>query len=841
MVARILLGELPDALRPLGDLALDLRWTWSREADPLWQRIDGPAWERTRSPWLLLQTTPREELDLLAADPGFVAEVEAVAVARAAYLSAPGWLERTHGPEALTGVAYFSMEFGLGSALPLYAGGLGILAGDHLKSASDLGVPLSGIGLRYQEGYFRQMFDAEGRQQEIYPNNEPDGLPIERVRDERGDLLGFEIGLPGRRLMVRVWRAYVGRVELFLLDTNDPANTPTDRGITAQLYGGGTEVRLMQEIVLGIGGCRLLEALGREPEVYHLNEGHAAFAVLERARVFMRRHGCSFRDALWATRAGNVFTTHTSVGAAFDTFPRELIDKYFPWFRSFLTDVGISAKDLLALGRANGDDPDEPFNMAFLALRGSGSANGVSRLHGDVSRRLFSRLFPRWPEEEVPVGHVTNGVHVPSWEGPAVDGIWRRGCGTERWAGSVAAMPEPLADVSDGEVWAARVAQRKALIDFARERLAYQLGAQGAQPEEVERASGALDANTLTLGYARRFTAYKRPELMLRDSDRLRRILLDPSRPVQLLVAGKAHPRDEVGKSALQHWLAFADDPAIARHVVFLEDYDMTVGEHLVQGVDLWVNTPRRPWEACGTSGMKVLANGGLNLSTLDGWWDEAFEPDLGWAIGDRSERSDTDADARDAEDLYRLLEEEIVPLFYDRDGGGLPRSWLAHVRASMTKLAGRFSGNRMVEDYVEQAYLPAARAFRERAADGAGRARDLARWERRLRTHWNHLRFGESEMTRGGTGWDVCVPVYLGDLEPAEIRVELYAEAVGEWRSERLGLALGERIPGAINGYRYHGHVASERPIEDFTARVAPAFDGARVPLECNLVFWQR
>lgn len=839
MVVRYLLGDLPEALRPLEDLALDLRWTWSHEADEIWQRLDPETWARTRSPWVLLQIASREKLEDLARDREFVRRVRELADAREAYLSGPAWFHRTYPRDHLGGVAYFSMEFGLGSALPLYAGGLGILAGDHLKSASDLGVPLVGIGLLYQEGYFRQMIDPEGLQHETYPNNEPSSLPIEPVLNGDGGLLRIPLALPGRRLILRVWKAMVGRVSLFLLDANDPANTPFDRGITSQLYGGGTEVRMMQEIVLGVGGCRMLATLGLDPEVFHLNEGHAAFAVLERARNLRRRTGMTFREAMWACRAGNVFTTHTSVAAAFDTFPQELIDRYAPYFKPFVEEAGITADELLSFGRLN-VDANEPFNMAYLAVRGSRFVNGVSRLHGDVSRQIFSSLFPRWPSREVPIGHITNGVHVPSWDSPWADAVWTRTCGKERWRGSVDDLPDPLAEVSDEEIWSIRMRQRADLVTYARKRIAEQSSARGTVMDSVA-ASSVLDPNALTLGFARRFTEYKRPDLLLRDPERLKRLLTDPNRPVQLVVAGKAHPRDSVGKKALQRWVRFAEDPVVRPHVAFIEDYDMTVSEHMVQGVDLWINTPRRPWEACGTSGMKVLVNGGLNLSTLDGWWDEAWTDNVGWAIGERGNGLHDADDEADAEQTYRLLEREVVPLFYDRDGDGVPRAWIQRIRSSMCHLTPRFSGNRMVQEYVESAYLPAAEAYRARLAQQGRLARDLAAWEQRVRACWPHVRFGSAEVTQDEEGRQQRVQVYLGELDPDDVAIEVYAESVDGKSAVTVPLEVEREIPGAVHGYVFQGQLPPDRTPEDFTPRAVPRFDGVHAPAELPLVHWQR
>jgi starch phosphorylase len=576
------------------------------------------------------------------------------------------------------------------------------------------------IGLLYQSGYFRQMLDAHGHQLELHPANVPYDLPIAPVYGADGARLTVPVELPGRELRLRVWLAQIGRVALYLLDSNDPLNTSADRGITGQLYGGDLETRLAQEIVLGIGGWRALAALGLRPDVCHLNEGHAAFVAIERARAFMRAQGVGFWEALWATRAGNVFTTHTPVAAAFDTFPIELLAQYG---RDYAAELGIEPRELLALGRPPGGD-DDAFNMAYLAARTCIHINGVSRLHGEVSRRIFQPLYARVPEREVPVGHVTNGAHMPSWDSASADTLWTEACGKARWMGcSTAALSDALQSLGDEALWHSQSVERAELVRYARRRLAAQLGQRGADARTIARAADVLDPNALTLGFARRFAEYKRPHLLLRDPERLARLLRNRERPVQIIVAGKAHPRDGIGKDLVRQWAQFTRRADVAAQAVFLEDYDMALAQQLVQGVDVWVNTPRRPWEACGTSGMKVLVNGGLNLSSLDGWWAEAYAPDLGWALGaDDGSAAD---DAAEAELLYRVLEEQVIPEFYARDASGVPRRWIARVRASMARLAPYFSSNRMLFEYVRDVYLPAGEEYRARSADGAALAHE--------------------------------------------------------------------------------------------------------------------
>lgn len=831
-----LLCELPEPLGRLGELALDLRWTWSHATDALWAAIDAELWLHARDPWLILQNVAPQRLVALAADAGFRAAYERAMRAHDAYLHGPTWWDQAcpSGTPAPV-IAYFSMEYGIGEPLPIYSGGLGVLAGDHLKTASDLGVPIVAVGLLYQAGYFRQMLDAHGRQLELHPVNVPYHLPVQPLQGDDARRLIVAVELPGRVLRLQVWLAQVGRVRLYLLDSNDRLNTPADRGITGALYGGDLETRLAQEIVLGIGGWRALAALGIRPDVCHLNEGHAALVTIERARAFMQQHRLSFWQALWATRAGNVFTTHTPVAAAFDTFPVDLLAQYG---RDYAAELGIAPAHLLALGRPPGGNEDEPFNMAYLAARTCTHINAVSRLHGEVSRRIFQPLYPRVPEPEVPIGYITNGVHMPSWDSAAADALWTDACGKARWMGTTETLSQALHAVDDETLWRGHGTQRTDLVRYARRRLAAQLAQRGADRQTIERAADALDPNALTLGFARRFTEYKRPHLLLHDPERLARLLGDRTRPLQLIVAGKAHPRDGAGKDLVQRWATFVQRADVRDRAVFLEDYDMALAQELVQGVDVWINTPRRPWEACGTSGMKVLVNGGLNLSSLDGWWAEAYSPEVGWAIGNDGDGS-ADDDAREAAMLYRLLEEQVVPEYYDRDAAGLPRRWIARIRASMALLAPRFSSNRMLLDYVHEVYLPAAERYRARSAGGGARAVELARWQDAVRHHWRGIRIGTVQAERDGDAWAFRVQVYLGELPADAVELQLYAEPGGGEPGGVHPLPQVATIHGAVNGFVCAGRVKTLRPAQDFTPRVVPAHPDARWPLELPLVHW--
>ncbi|MDN5836717.1 MAG: alpha-glucan family phosphorylase, partial [Nitrosospira sp.] len=739
-------------------------------------QLDAALWGLTHNPWVVLQTVSREKLEDVFADPAFRKSVGDLVQAQRDATSAPGWFQQTWPQSSLTCVAYFSMEFMLSEALPIYSGGLGNVAGDQLKAASDLGVPVIGVGLLYQRGYFRQVIDKDGAQQALFPYNDPGQLPVTPLRRPDGEWLRLEIQLPGYAVWIRTWQVQVGKAKLYLLDSNDAANFPAHRGITSELYGGGPELRLKQELLLGICGWRLLAALGIKPEVCHLNEGHAAFAILERTRSFMEETGQTFDAALSATRAGNLFTTHTAVAAGFDRFAPTLIEQYLGDYAE--TQLGMTCHDLLALGRQNPDDASEPFNMAYLAIRGSGAVNGVSRLHGSVSRHLFAPIFPRWPTEEVPVSHVTNGVHIPTWDSEAADRLWTQACGKGPWLGTTETLERNIFCVSDGDLWQFRAAESKSLIEFVREQLSRQLAVSGALPQTAEAAKRLLDPDALTLGFARRFATYKRPDLLLHDPERLLRLLNNPNRPVQLIMAGKAHPADQAGQALIREWTQFIRRAGTGARVIFLSDYDMQLTEQLVRGVDVWLNTPRRPWEASGTSGMKVLVNGGINLSVLDGWWAEAYSPEVGWALGDGREHGDDPAwDAMDAQALYDLLEYEVIPEFYDRDKQGIPVAWVARMRKSMAQLTPRFSTNRVVREYTRQYYLPSVSAYHARAADNGVLGTQISNWRRDLSQKWSALRFGEMTVEAQGEQQVFTVQVYLNDLDPAAVRVELYAQ----------------------------------------------------------------
>ena len=795
----------------LVELALDLRWSWDHGADNIWRPLAPELWDLTRNPWIILQTVGPGKLKELADNQEFRSRVEQLSQKSRTPRNAATWFQKEYAHAGLTQVAYFSMEFMLGEALPIYSGGLGNVAGDQLKAASDLGVPVVGIGLLYQEGYFRQAIAADGSQLALYPINDPGQLQITPVRDASGEWVRLQIHLPAYAVWVRAWQAQVGRLKLYLLDLNDPENPPIVRGITNELYGGGLEMRITQEIVLGIGGWRLLRTLGLNPEVCHLNEGHAAFAILERALDFMQSTGQPFEVALQVTRAGNLFTTHTPVEAGFDRFPPDLVRQHLGNYAE--SQLGLSFRDLMALGRQNPDNDQEPFNMAYLAIRGSGAVNGVSQLHGEVSRSIFQPLFPRWPQDEVPIGHVTNGIHAPTWDSQAADELWTRHCGKERWLGETNQVEEAIRRVPDQELWAMRQASRQTLVEYARKRYARQLAESGGSPEDIAQAGQILDPEALTLGFARRFATYKRPTLLLHDPERLIRLLTDPQRPVQLLIAGKAHPSDEAGQEMIRQWVQFTRRPEVLGRVVFLSDYDMLLTEQLVGGVDVWINNPRRPWEACGTSGMKVLVNGGLNLSELDGWWAEAYQPEVGWALGDGQEHGDDpNWDAAEAAALYSILENEVIPTFYTRNADGLPIGWLAKMRESMATLTARFSANRAIRQYTNEYYLPRAAAYEARRQNQSALGLRLTNWRRMMEKEWNSLSFGDLQIETRDGQHHFRLEVIFGGVDPQAVQVELFAAGPegGPWRQP---MSRGDKLPDREGGYLFTAQVPATRP----------------------------
>jgi len=831
--------SLPPELEALEELAMNLRWSWDAQTRDVFKWVDPDAWDASvHDPVRLLGAVPRERLDALVADAGFMRFLGDVRDGLQRYLDGDRWFQaRSDTP--LRSVAYFSPEFGIAEALPQYSGGLGVLAGDHLKAASDLGVPLVGIGLFYRHGYFRQSLSADGWQQERYPDLDPHAMaltPCEGVR--------VEVDLAGATLVARVWKAEVGRVPLYLLDADVEENPPDLRDITDRLYGGETEHRLRQEILLGIGGVRALDALGIDAQVFHTNEGHAGFLGLERIRQLVQDPpGLSYREAIEAVRAGCIFTTHTPVPAGIDRFPRELIQRYFArWAK----DVGITIDELMALGHRPGDAPAERFNMAVMGLRLAGRSNAVAKLHGEVSREMFSDLWPDVPAEEAPITSVTNGVHAHTWVAPEMADLLTRHVLPE-WHEAEADRWERLAEVGDDELWRAREQGREALVAFVRQRLRTQLLARGLSSSDVEWTESVLDPRALTIGFARRFATYKRATLLLSQPERLKALLLSGDRPVQLVFAGKSHPADDSGKELIRQVSAFAADPAVRHRFVFVDDYDIAVARSLLQGADVWLNNPRRPQEACGTSGMKSALNGGLNLSILDGWWDECFDGDNGWAISSAEHLDDLDRrDEVEAGSLFELLERQIVPLFYERWQGPVPRKWVHRVKRSLITLGPFVTAARMVRDYTEVLYEPTAAQGDALAVDDHQSARALAAWKELVEGGWAGVHIDHVEVDDAvadlGTERTVEAVVSLGDLTPADVQVQLLHGPAGQGEELVSPQVVSlEQAGAAEDGHlRYRGSFACEQAGRyGVTVRVVPNHPHLVTPVELGRIAW--
>jgi glycogen phosphorylase len=822
--------DLPEALKPLEELATNLWFSWHAEAVELFQRLDRGLWSRVNhNPVALLNQVGQERLRALAGDSGFLAQLERVAGHLRAYLGAEACPFLGERAPRKFQIAYFSAEYGLTECLAIYSGGLGVLSGDHLKSASNLNLPLVGIGLAYGQGYFTQYLDPDGWQQEEYHPNDFWNLPMQPVKDEHGEDLTIGLDIEGQPLAAKVWLVKVGRVPLYLLDANVASNPPEFKAITHQLYGGDKLMRIRQEMLLGIGGVRLLEALGIEADVFHMNEGHSAFASLERIRLLRQEQGLSFDQARELVRASNCFTTHTPVPAGNDYFDPELLKRHFA---GYVAEMGISLPVLLGYGRVHPQDQEEQFCMTVLALRLSGFANGVSKLHGQVSRKMWQDVWPQFPLEDLPLTHITNGVHIPSWISNDMAYLFDRYLGPA-WMedpDSQAAWG-PLDKVPDAELWRVHERRRGMTVGLVRELLTNQLSRRGASAEQIGRAREVLDTEALTLVFARRFATYKRALLLFSDLDRLARLLGDPRQPVQIIFAGKAHPKDHEGKEFIRRIFALTRDPRFAGRLVFIEDYDMNVARYLVQGADVWLNTPQRPLEACGTSGMKAAANGALNLSVLDGWWAEGFQPGLGWAIGRGEEHeSGQPADEVEARALYRLLENEVRPLFYDRDSGGLPRGWIAYMKKSMRSLCPMFNSHRMLEDYVDLAYLPAAKRHDNLAGDDFAGARELGAWVQHIMEHWGQVEVLEvSSPERGQLTWgqemEVRARVRLGGLQPGDVACDAYYGSLGPDGEFNQRLTRPLEAVGEHDGvYEFRGRLTAESTGRmGLTVRVVP------------------
>lgn len=839
--------SLPEELAGLQRIAYNLWWTWEPQAIELFKRMDPELWRETRhNPVQMLGILQQASLDGLKSDDGFMVHLAGVDEKLREYMSGKTWFHKTHNGSTSIRAAYFSMEFGLHESIPIYSGGLGILSGDHLKSASDLGIPLAGVGLLYRQGYFRQYLNIEGWQQEFYPENDFYNMPIHLERDSSGAPFTIELDFPGRTVRVNIWRMQVGRVPLYLLDTNLDENTPEDREITAQLYGGDHEMRIRQEILLGIGGIRALKLLGIEPNVCHMNEGHSAFMSLERIRHLMEGKGLKFSEALEIVNAGNIFTTHTPVEAGIDHFSPELVDKYLA---GFYRGLGLTREEFLALGRQNPKNPHETFCMAVLAMKLADHCNGVSQLHGEISRRMWKNIWPELPEEHLPLTSISNGVHTKSWLSTEMTGLLHRYLGT-RWIDDPTdySIWRKAAHIPDAELWRTHERCRERLVAFARTRLKEHLFQVGATAKEVAVADEVLDPEALTIGFARRFATYKRGTLLLHDIERLERILNNPSRPVQIIFAGKAHPADFEGKELIRQIVQLSLKEEFRHRIVFIEDYDLAVARRMVQGVDVWLNTPRRPLEASGTSGMKVAFNGGLNMSVLDGWWPEGYRGNNGWAVGKGEVYDDVEYQNEvESRAIYDLLEKEIAPLFYDRGQDGIPRGWLATMKSSLQTICPIFSTERMVQEYTERFYIPAHEQWHKLNDMSQALAKDLAQWKNTMNRLWPQVRIDETRAeTEGEITVGMMIPVqtkvFVGDIMPDDISVNVYFGVL----DSRGNIVGGEMVPIETfqkldqGLYLFTGEIESRFcGRHGFLIRVMPKHSRLGAVYEPGLILW--
>lgn len=850
------LPHLPGRLQGLQKLAYNMWWCWNHEAVSLFRRVDDELFEKVEnSPVKLLSTVGQERLDQLLRDDGFLAHLDRVLAGLDKYLNQKTWFQETYGADGLSNdelfakhrMAYFSAEFGLHESVPIYSGGLGLLAGDHLKSASDLGLPLVGVGLMYREGYFRQYLNVDGWQQERYPENDFYNLPLISENKADSTPLLVAVPLPGREVMCRVWRVQVGRIPLYLLDTNIPQNNAEDRTITARLYGGDHDMRIRQEMVLGIGGYRALLALGKKPAVCHMNEGHAAFCGLERIRILMEETGMDFATAREAASAGACFTTHTPVPAGNDVFAPQLIQHYFG---TYIHPLKIDWNDFLGLGRQNVRDFAEPFCMTILAIKLSNVSNGVSALHGVVSRKMWKDLWPQLPASEIPITSITNGVHTRTWLAPEIWQLYDRYLGIQ-WEDRPTdhSIWKRVENIPNAELWRTHERRRERLVVFARNRLRMQLERRGAPPSEIARAEEVLDPETLTIGFARRFATYKRGNLIFRNLERLISIINDKDRPVQFVFAGKAHPRDHGGKELIAEIIHTCRRPELRRRIVFIEDYEINVARYLVAGVDVWLNNPRRPLEASGTSGMKACVNGGLNMSILDGWWCEGYTGDNGWAIGAGEEYTDlTYQDDIESRLIYDLLQQEIAPLFYTRGNDGLPRGWIKAMKRSMATCIPVFNTNRQVQEYMEKCYGPSAARYHRMMADKMTKAVELAEWRRRIQRDWPLIKVEQVDQTgvdpmTVGAHMEVQAKINLGGLGPDDVDVQLYhgvVDNMGEINKPASVAMSHNGRPTSGTAWLFKGNIQCRASGNyGFAVRILPKHGDLSNPFDSGLITW--
>jgi starch phosphorylase len=842
------ISDLPEHLESLHKLAMNFRWTWNLEAGQVFQEVDPQLWEQVEhNPLMLLRRLTPERQSRLASDNLFLGKLKLALEDLDRYMAAETWFDKKFaGERERTKIAYFCAEFGLNECLPIYSGGLGLLAGDHLKAASDLGIPLVGVGLLYSRGYFRQQLTEDGWQQENYETYDFYGYPITLLRGADDQPLKVTVEFPDRVVSVQIWKAQVGRVELYLLDSNILSNQSVDQGITDTLYGGDEHMRIRQEMVLGIGGLKALKLLGIHPSVCHMNEGHAAFLTIERLRQFMDQNNCDLRTARKVSVAGNVFTTHTPVPAGFDVFRPELLKQYMA---RNIESVGLDFEDFLTYGRMNPEVREEPFNMAILAMENANYVNGVSKLHAEVSREMFADRWDEFPVQEVPIDAVTNGVHTSSWLGQRTAELLDRHLGpTWRDDPSSRELWQQVSEIPAEDLWELRESSRADFVRFARKRTMRNLQRKNASKDQIAAAGSILDPRILTIGFARRFATYKRAFLLFSDKERLKAMLYHTDRPIQFVFAGKSHPKDDGGKKLIQDITNFIRHEGGSPRMVFLEDYDIEIARNMIQGVDVWLNNPRRPMEASGTSGMKVVPNGGLNCSILDGWWAEGYAPGTGWAIGD--DREDNDhfrQDWNDSRALYQILEQEIAPKFYSRDENGIPQAWVGMMRNSMRDLAPAFSTARMLREYTTRFYMPASTKYWELQENNLVRAKDALGWRKRIRDNWNSVKIVGVEdsshaLKKVGEQFTIKAIVNLGDLNPDEVRVQVIWGTVGSNRS-LTEYNVEDMIHSGKSGdkHTYELYLSCQIPgHRGYICRVVPDHEDVRVATELPLITWQ-
>jgi starch phosphorylase len=854
------LPALPEALKPLRTIAGNMFWSWNPEIIELFRQIDPEKWNQYgHNPVKLLGTVSQSRLNDLSTKQGYLYQLKQAQEKLEHYMTSPGWFDKVWSRPQKPVIAYFSLEFGIHECLPIYSGGLGILAGDHLKSASDLALPLVAVGLMYQKGYFRQYLNADGWQQERYEDNDFYNMPVELVKKKSEKPLMIKLTFPQRQIVAQIWKVNVGRVKLFLLDTNVAANSEQDRLITSSLYAGDSEMRIQQEILIGIGGHKALLAMGHEPSVCHMNEGHAAFMALERIRHLCSTKNLSFDEALEATKLSNIFTVHTPVKAGNDEFTPELMTKYFS---GYFPSLGLNKNQFLALGRVSADRDSETFKMPVLALRTSSYKNGVSKLHGKVSRSMWADLWPRLPAAEVPIHSITNGIHAKSFVSSELNSLYERYLGFN-WAEEIAdeSVWQALDQIPDEELWRIHQRNKENLISFVRKQIKQQMQRRGTYHTELGWAEEVLDPEALTIGFARRFATYKRGNLLLKDMERFVKLLNKTDKPVQIIYAGKAHPNDQQGKEIIRLLIHFASRNDIRRRLVFLEDYNIDIARYMVQGVDIWLNTPRVPMEASGTSGMKAAINGAMNVSTLDGWWCEGYTLNGGWVIGAGETYDDYEyQDKVESEAMFNLFENEIVPLFYTRSGDNLPRAWIHRMKNSIKWITPRFNTHRMVAEYASRFYKPAAMMYQDFASPEMEKAKSLAAWKNKVRQQWNSIKIeevdvqvrngknfeplnGNAGLLEVGSDLQITARIGLGGLNPDDVSVQIYHGDVDSWGNINHGSVKHMAVSGEKkeNTHMFAGTIKCTRSGKcGFALRVLPKHEDLVEPYEQGLITWE-